>query len=90
MINNSHKILTYLGNHTKNLKGSLLSKLNVKNFLLYNEELAPSSLRLLKMNNRFLVGARISYHTGNTNQLSYYIAGLIEGDGSIILRKGDR
>lgn len=29
-------------------------------------------------------------HTGTTNQLGYYIAGLIEGDGSIILRKGER
>ena len=29
-------------------------------------------------------------HTGITNQLGYYLAGLIEGDGSIILRKGQR
>jgi hypothetical protein len=29
-------------------------------------------------------------HTGTTNQLGYYLAGLIEGDGSIILRKGER
>ena len=32
-----------------------------------------------------------NYHTEATNhQLSYYLTGLIEGDGSIILRKGDR
>jgi len=29
-------------------------------------------------------------HTGTTNQLGYYLAGLIEGDGSIILRKGEK
>lgn len=29
-------------------------------------------------------------HTETTRQLGYYLAGLIEGDGSIILRKGDR
>jgi len=29
-------------------------------------------------------------HTGTTNQLGYYLAGLIEGDGSIILRQGER
>jgi LAGLIDADG endonuclease len=29
-------------------------------------------------------------YTGSINQLGYYIAGLIEGDGSIILRKGER
>lgn len=29
-------------------------------------------------------------HTGTKNQLGYYLAGLIEGDGSIILRKGER
>lgn len=30
-----------------------------------------------------------SLHTKTTNQLGYYLAGLIEGDGSIILRKGE-
>ena len=30
------------------------------------------------------------YHTGATNQLGYYIAGLIEEDGSIIFRKGEK
>jgi len=29
-------------------------------------------------------------HTGTTNQLSYYLAGLIERDGSIILRQDER
>lgn len=30
------------------------------------------------------------HHTGTTNQLGHYLAGLIEGDGSIIFRKGER
>lgn len=30
------------------------------------------------------------YYASTTNQLGYYLAGLIEGDGSIILRKGGR
>lgn len=29
-------------------------------------------------------------YTGTTNQLGYYLAGLIEGDGSILVRKGER
>jgi hypothetical protein len=29
-------------------------------------------------------------HTETTNQLGYYLAGLIEGDGSILVRKGER
>jgi len=29
-------------------------------------------------------------HTGITNQLGFYFAGLIEGDGYIILRQGER
>jgi hypothetical protein len=28
--------------------------------------------------------------TGTTNQLGYYLAGLIEGDVSILVRKGER
>lgn len=31
-----------------------------------------------------------NHHSGVNNELGYYLAGLIEGDGSIILRKGDR
>jgi hypothetical protein len=30
------------------------------------------------------------FHTGTTNQLGYYLAGLIEGDGSIVVRKEKR
>lgn len=30
------------------------------------------------------------YHTSKYSQLGYYLAGLIEGDGSIIIRKGSR
>ena len=29
-------------------------------------------------------------YTETTNQLSYYLAGLIEGNGSILVRKGER
>lgn len=29
-------------------------------------------------------------HTATKNLLGYYLAGLIEGDGSIILRKGEK
>ena len=37
---------------------------------------------------KFIV--RKHYYASTTNQLGYYLAGLIEGDGAIILRKGDR
>jgi hypothetical protein len=39
--------------------------------------------------NRVTSSAR-KLHTSASNQLGYYLAGLIEGDGSIILRKGER
>lgn len=41
------------------------------------------------MMNRVTSSAR-KLHTSASNQLGYYLAGLIEGDGSIILRKGER
>lgn len=60
----------------------VLSDFSVKSELRSSER--------LKINNNYLVSGRRSYYTGDTNQLGYYIAGLIEGDGSIILRKGDK
>jgi len=47
-----------------------------------------SPLHTVKVNlDKFLVR---KVHTITTGQLGYYLAGLIEGDGSIILRKGER
>jgi hypothetical protein len=80
--------LIFLGDHTKNFKVVLLSKVKVKNLRaggLSNKEFAYSLKR-----NFFTGTIRRIYHTNNINQLGYYLAGLIEGDGSIILRKGDR
>jgi len=71
--------LTYLGNHTKNRS----------NVFFIRSTLHADSLRL----KRSVVAVGIinrKHHTEATNQLGYYLAGLIEGDGSIILRKGDR
>lgn len=80
--------MIFLGDHTKNFKVVLLSKVKVKNLRaggLSNKEFAYSLKR-----NFFTGTIRRIYHTNNINQLGYYLAGLIEGDGSIILRKGDR
>lgn len=44
---------------------------------------APLKERMVKLTVR-------NIHTGTTNQLGYYLAGLIEGDVSIILRQGKR
>ena len=71
--------MTYLGNHTKNRS----------NVFFIRSTLHANSLRL----KRSVVAVGIinrKHHTEATNQLGYYLAGLIEGDGSIILRKGDR
>jgi hypothetical protein len=74
--------LTLLGDHTKNIR--VLSRLQC-NFkaLLFN-----NNLSFLKTGSRHVR----RYCTGapHSHQLGYYLAGLIEGDGSIILRKGER
>lgn len=70
--------MTYLGNHTKN-------KLDLK--LISSKRLYNRSLLINKSLVKFIVR---KHHTITTNQLGYYLAGLIEGDGSIILRKGER
>lgn len=46
-----------------------------------------NSSHILRVN---LVTPTRKLHTSTSNQLGYYLAGLIEGDGSIILRKGER
>jgi hypothetical protein len=76
--------MTYLGDHTKNKTSSLT---------LFNSPLITNG-RLVVQNHVLLLGGferRVRrYHTIETNQLGYYLAGLIEGDGSIILRTGDK
>jgi LAGLIDADG DNA endonuclease family protein len=74
--------LTYLGNHTKSSPRPLLSNLKVKTPLSNNYPYSGIS-------NRFLTSIR-THHSGASSQLGHYLAGLIEGDGSIILRKGER
>ena len=73
--------MTYLGSHTKKFRVIKPKNLNV-NTSLYNQS-------LFNIKNKFMFSVR-KHHTYTINQLGYYIAGLIEGDGSIILRKGER
>jgi hypothetical protein len=72
--------LTYLGDHTKNPEKSLLNNSIIRTSSLNNYYYL---LNMKKVNVRM-------YHKCIPNQLGYYLAGLIEGDGSIILRKGDQ
>jgi hypothetical protein len=76
--------LTYLGNHTKNISDLWLTYFNVKALLhgasFYSPKVKGSSVKIIVR----------KHHTGAKNQLGYYLAGLIEGDGSIILRKGEK
>jgi len=44
----------------------------------------------LSLKERLVKSTVRTIHTGTINQLGYYLAGLIEGDGSIILRQGER
>lgn len=72
--------MTFLGDHTKNKLSDQLILLS-DNFKFKSEKY---------INNKQQRIIYREYHTGKTSQLGYYIAGLIEGDGSIILRKGKR
>ena len=75
--------MTYLGNHTKDIKSKLyLTNIKVKTPLNGARFYLP-----MANNNGFKIRR---LYTGGINQLGYYLAGLIEGDGSIILRKGER
>ena len=76
-------VLTYIGHHTKNKCGlKLTPSTSYVNGTCLSKGL-PLKRRLVKLIVR-------NIHTGTINQLGYYLAGLIEGDGSIILRKGQR
>jgi len=77
--------LTFLGDHTKIKWGLKLTNYNNKAPLkgTFFSKRLPLNKSLVKSMVR-------NFHTGTDNQLGYYIAGLIEGDGSIILRKGER
>lgn len=78
--------MTFLGGYTKNSSILKSSNLNVKSNLgLYND-FSPLKVKRCTLNEQSVHLQR--YHTYRTNQLGYYLAGLIEGDGSIILRKG--
>lgn len=77
--------MAYLGNHTKNFNSiylyltlfkPCLTKLDIK---VENRSIKDRELR------RACVASAYSIY-----QLHYYLAGLIEGDGSIIVRKGKR
>nr|YP_010044487.1 hypothetical protein J6816_mgp04 [Tolypocladium guangdongense]QPF24431.1 hypothetical protein [Tolypocladium guangdongense] len=72
--------MTFLGNHTKILTLCKLNYKGVKTYsYLYNNRLYIIS----KLN-------QLNSTNANNHQLGYYLAGLIEGDGSIILRKGEK
>ena len=75
--------MTNIGHHTKNKCGLKITSFtsHVKGTCLSKG--LPLKERMVKLTVR-------SIHTGITNQLGFYLAGLIEGDGSIILRKGER
>ena len=71
--------MTNLGDHTKNKLSDQLRLLSDNFKFKFEKYINNKQQRILYR----------KYHTGKTSQLGYYIAGLIEGDGSIILRKGN-
>ena len=87
-----------MGNHTKSPEGSLLSNLKVKTPLSYNyhyffphpQAWGRGIGYTHPRSNGFLTSIRTHHSSAGSNQLGYYLAGLIEGDGSIILRKGEK
>ncbi|UYZ01805.1 LAGLIDADG family homing endonuclease (plasmid) [Peribacillus frigoritolerans] len=80
--------MTFLGDHTKNNNIPQSSNLKVKpKISLYNDF---SSLKIKRSSINKQATLLRRYHTERTNQLGPYLAGLVEGDGSIILRKGDK
>lgn len=69
--------MTYLDNHTKIYSNTLkLTSWKTKAFLNNSSFSGRNNLR--------------NFSTITNSQLGYYLAGLIEGDGSIILRKGEQ
>ena len=91
--------MTYLGNHTNKNKAFKLTRLNATS-PLHNKGIFSASVKFLlrvgignplhTVKVSEVKGLVRKVHTGTTRQLGYYLAGLIEGDGSIILRNGDR
>lgn len=79
--------MTFLGDHTQNSKIFKSNDSKVESNLLYNA-FSPLKVKRCSLKGHSVRLQR--YHTNGTNQLGYYLAGLIEGDGSIILRKGDK
>jgi hypothetical protein len=67
-------------------------RLSLQNARLSNKSLLTrvigNSSHTLRVN--LVIPSTRKLHTSVSNQLGYYLAGLIEGDGSIILRKGER
>lgn len=90
--------MTFLGNHTKNKPRFMLTyfnlRLSLQNYRLSNKSLFTSVTGNYSPKDTFRVNlvtpSTRKLHTSVYNQLGYYLAGLIEGDGSIILRKGER
>ena len=80
--------MTFLGDHTRNSSILKSSNLKVKSKFLLHNDFSPLKVKRCTLNERSVHLQR--YHTDRINQLGYYLAGLIEGDGSIILRKGDK
>ena len=79
--------MTFLENHTLYIEGLHKRMLNPK-FKPFNSSLI---IQTKGYSLRYMSGRGIRYvSTSSTQgQLGAYLAGLIEGDGSIILRKGD-
>lgn len=74
--------MTFLGNHTKNTKDNALRAACNFQAPLFN-----NSFSYLNKGSGYV---QRYCSVSHSNMLGYYLAGLIEGDGSIILRKGDR
>ena len=73
-------ISVYIGHHTKN-------KCELKLTSFTSNVNATCLSKGLPLKERLVKSIVRTIHTGTTNQLGYYLAGLIEGDGSIIVPK---
>ena len=90
--------MTFLGHHTKNKYDLNLTYLNdISPLRQIHNRISNKSLSTMVLGDSLhevkvsLVKSLVrKVHTETTKQLGYYLAGLIEGDGSIILRKGER
>ena len=83
--------MIYVGQHTKNNKSKLYLtkfKIPLKGAHFYSPLVNKISFKFNPF--YYKMGMVRGLHTETTNQLGYYLAGLIEGDGSILVRKGER